>query len=71
MPANSDYVAPPAGYLLFNADMGFRLTLGKRELALNFSLYNLTNRAYRDYLDRFRYFADAPKQLFVAVKPRE
>ena len=53
-------MAPPAGYLLFNADMGFRLPLGKRELALNFSLYNLTNRAYRDYLDRFRYFADAP-----------
>ena len=60
VPANSDYVAPPAGYTLFHLDFGGTVPLGKRELALNCSLYNFTNRAYRDYLNRFRYFADEP-----------
>lgn len=58
VPDNSDYVAPPAGYVLFHADMGFSVPFGIRKLSIHASVYNFTNRAYRDYLNRFRYFAD-------------
>ena len=65
VPANSDYVNPPAGYILFNADFGFAVPLGPRKLAVNATVYNFTNRAYRDYLNRFRYFADEAGVNFV------
>jgi len=58
-PPNSDYVPPPAGYTLINANAGFECPLRKqRLLTIDLAAYNLTNVAYRDYLNRFRYYAD-------------
>jgi iron complex outermembrane receptor protein len=43
---------------LVNLDAGAAWPIGKQRLALNLSVRNLANLAYRDYLNRFRYFAD-------------
>jgi iron complex outermembrane receptor protein len=58
VPPNSDYVAPPPGYGLLNSSFGMDLQAGKHILNIDFSVDNLTNVAYRDYLNRFRYYAD-------------
>jgi iron complex outermembrane receptor protein len=55
---NSDYVAPPKGYLLINAQMSYSFLLKNQKVDLSLEVSNLTNQVYRDYLNRFRYFAD-------------
>lgn len=58
VPPNSDYVAPPPGYSLFNLNIGFTTLAGKCPINIDLGAYNLTNVAYRDYLNRFRYYTD-------------
>lgn len=53
-----DYRAAPAGYWLLGAEIGATAYLGHWPLDVSLSGTNLLNRAYRDYLNRFRYFAD-------------
>ena len=53
-PPKSDYVPPPGGYTLLNASVGVTLSKWNIDLAG----YNITNVAYRDYLNKFRYYAD-------------
>ncbi|SEA36566.1 iron complex outermembrane recepter protein [Arachidicoccus rhizosphaerae] len=55
----SDFLAPPPSYGLFGISAGTRITLkGNRTLDINFSIDNLLNESYRDYMDRFRYYVD-------------
>lgn len=56
VPAGGDIMDPPAAYTL--VDLGLNKELGR--LSAGFYCNNLFNVSYRDYLDRFRYFADAP-----------
>ena len=58
VPPNSDYVAPPKGYSIFNINGGFEWPLQSKQLFVDIAVYNFTNLAYRDYLNRFRYYAD-------------
>lgn len=58
VPPNTDYVAPPAGYNIFNANAGFAIQVKGKQLNLDFEVKNFTNTAYRDYLNHFRYYAD-------------
>lgn len=59
LPANGfDYTFAPAGYTLVSLDAETSLRLKKQSLALGMKVENLGNAAYRDYLNRFRYFAD-------------
>jgi iron complex outermembrane receptor protein len=57
--------APP-GFTLFNLEAAHTWTINKRRqktgnnLELGLSVFNLTNVAYREYLDLFRYFVDMP-----------
>lgn len=56
-----DFLAPPPAYALAEAAVGYRLALPRnRTLHLRAAAQNLLNTRYRDYLDRQRYFADAP-----------
>ena len=59
-PANSDYAAVPAAYFLLQVEFGATLQLNKQQVTFHFSCKNLLNTAYRDYMDRFRYFSDQP-----------
>ncbi|MEN9296412.1 MAG: hypothetical protein RJA42_679 [Bacteroidota bacterium] len=50
----SDYANPPEGYFLVNVNWGINL----HSFELNLRVSNALNAAYRDYLNRFRYYAD-------------
>jgi iron complex outermembrane receptor protein len=56
--ANSDYVAPPKGYALLNAQISWSFQWKQQKIDLSLEISNLFNQSYRDYLNRFRYFAD-------------
>jgi len=59
VPDNSDYSNPPDGYNLLSAGMGFGIPIAqKQKLIVDFKIKNLLNTTYRDYLNRFRYYAD-------------
>lgn len=53
-----DILEVPDPYLLFNLSTGFEKELGANKLRFNLSINNLLNTEYRDYLNRFRYYAD-------------
>lgn len=55
-----DFAPPPPGYFLLGAEVGLNVLVGKQPLSVILSGVNLLNTAYRDYLNRFRYFADEP-----------
>jgi iron complex outermembrane receptor protein len=58
-PVLVDISTPPAGYQLlhFYSEMKFK-TFGKSNTTLAFSVQNILNTKYRDYLNRQRFFAD-------------
>jgi iron complex outermembrane receptor protein len=49
-----DLKEAPKGYTLLNFHSGVELD----KMKLGFSIENLLNESYRDYMNRFRYFAD-------------
>lgn len=51
-------VQPPPGYVLFNFSTGTKILIEQQPIIVSFSIQNLFNQQYRDYLSRFRYFAD-------------
>ncbi|MCP9235615.1 carboxypeptidase-like regulatory domain-containing protein [Lewinella sp. JB7] len=55
-----DLLPPPPAYALVDASLSRQLTFGDRRLDLVLEVENVLNQTYRDYLDRQRYFADAP-----------
>ncbi|CAN5848016.1 TonB-dependent receptor [soil metagenome] len=57
-PEERDFAAPPAGYSLLQAEAGTQVQVGRQRLDISLSGTNLLNTSYRDYLNRFRYFAD-------------
>ena len=56
--ANSDYVAPPKGYALVNAQMTYEFKVRNQAVDVSLELNNIFNESYRDYLNRFRYYSD-------------
>ncbi|MBI1266681.1 MAG: TonB-dependent receptor [Cryomorphaceae bacterium] len=55
---NSDYVAPPKGYVLLNLFAGRDFNIKKQFFSAGIGINNALNTRYRDYLNRLRYFAD-------------
>lgn len=60
VPDNSDFAPPPPAYFLLGLNLGFTVQWGKQPLDFGLSINNLLNQSYREYLDSFRYFVDAP-----------
>ncbi len=58
VPENSDYAAPPEGYTLLNLSAGMDILMKRNAISIGVSINNLLNTRYRDYMNRFRYFAD-------------
>ncbi|KQS33249.1 TonB-dependent receptor [Dyadobacter sp. Leaf189] len=59
VPANSDFLPPPKAYSLWNLQAGTSVHFAeKQEIEIGINIQNLFNTAYRDYLNRFRYYAD-------------
>ena len=61
----ADFIAPPHAYTLLNAEAGATLTLNERPVWFQLAVSNLLNTRYRDYLNRFRYFADETGRTFT------
>ena len=57
-PAETDYAPPPPGHTRFKLEGGAQFRLGKQPLEVSLAVFNLFNTSYRQYLNRFRYFAD-------------
>ena len=61
VPASTVYALPTEGYTLVNLEGGADLLrVGPLPLDLTLSIRNLLDRSYRDYLSRYRLFADDP-----------
>ncbi len=58
VPQGLDFAPPPPAYLLVNADVNTTVKWARQEIIMGIGVYNLLNTAYRDYLDRFRYYCD-------------
>ncbi|WP_139924818.1 TonB-dependent receptor [Hymenobacter sp. DG01] len=56
--AAKDYALPPAGYVLLGLEAGATVHWGRLPLTISLAGSNLLNQRYRDYLNRYRYFAD-------------
>nr|WP_246597003.1 TonB-dependent receptor [Pontibacter aydingkolensis] len=67
--AEQDYMAPPAGAFLLNMEIGTTVYAGKQPVELGITGNNLLDKPYRDYLNRFRYYADdIGRMLLFRVK---
>lgn len=55
---DQDFAPVPAAYTLVHADLSGSLALGNHRWNVSLSAQNLLNARYRDYLNRFRYYAD-------------
>lgn len=60
-----DYAPPPSGYWLLNANLVAHLSFFGQPLDLYFECRNILDKRYRDYLSRYRYFADDPGRNFI------
>ena len=59
VPEGMDFMEAPGAYHLLGLSASIRRPLGSGELGIGIEGYNLLNTIYRDYLDGFRYYADA------------
>ena len=53
-----DFQAAPADYTLVNLSTGFSINREKARYDVRLSAENLFNKSYREYTNRFRYYAD-------------
>jgi iron complex outermembrane receptor protein len=59
VPAASDFLPPPKAYSLWSLQAGATIQVTeKQHLEIGVSVQNLFNTVYRDYLNRFRYYAN-------------
>ena len=63
--ANFDFMAAPAGYYLWNASTGFSITNEKVKYDFRVAAENILNATYREYTNRFRYYANDLGQNFI------
>lgn len=62
----TDFAPPPKGYALLNAEI--QLTLPNQQTTLYLGATNILNTTYRDYMNRFRYYADEKgADLFIKI----
>jgi len=69
VPSEADYAPPPPDYLLGALEAGGLLKINKQTVSVSLSVENIFNTAYRDYMNRYRYFADeAGRNVVVRLK---
>lgn len=60
-----DFAPPPDAYHLLNAAIGARIPIGSAALKWSIACNNIANVLYKDYLNRFRYYAHDIGRNFV------
>jgi iron complex outermembrane receptor protein len=63
--AEQDYAPTPKAYTLFNIDLSTNISISKQQASISLSCWNVFNTAYRDYLNRFRYYTDDTGRNFI------
>jgi iron complex outermembrane receptor protein len=63
--SNFDYMKPPPGYFLWNVSAGVSLKAEKKRYDFRIGSENLLNTSYREYTNRFRYYADDLGRNFI------
>jgi len=63
--SNFDFAAAPPAYWLLNVSTGFSVQAGKTKIDFSLAAENLLNQSYREYTNRFRYFADERGRNFI------
>jgi iron complex outermembrane receptor protein len=51
-------MSAPGSYALLNVEAGGKIPVRKHDLSITLSGENLLNTAYRNYMNRLRYYAD-------------
>lgn len=62
---NFDFVPAPKAYLLLSLQAGTSIRISKSKLDVRLRIDNLLNRAYREYTNRMRYYADETGRNFT------
>ncbi len=57
-PENQDFAPPPPAFTLFDFEAGTSLQFGNNKANIGLAVQNIFNTAYRDYLNRLRYYSD-------------
>lgn len=66
---NFDFMSPPTGYWLLNLSAGFSLKTEKVQYDFRIGSDNTLNTVYREYTNRFRYYADdLGRNIFLSFK---
>lgn len=55
-----DFMPAPEAYFLLGASLGTHFKIKNSMMKVSVKAENLLNQSYRDYLNRFKYFADEP-----------
>jgi iron complex outermembrane receptor protein len=63
--SNFDFMDAPDGYVLLNVSTGFSIKREKTRYDFRMAAENLLNTSYREYTNRFRYYADDLGRNFI------
>lgn len=63
--SNFDFMAPPPSYFLWDFAAGVSLRSGQNRFDFRVAAENLLNKSYREYTNRFRYYADDMGRNFI------
>ena len=68
-PSNFDFLPPPDAYTLLNLAGGFSFKKDRVQYDLRIASENTLNQAYREYTNRFRYYADdLGRNVIISLK---
>jgi len=68
VPEKQDFTESPSSYMLWNARVALRKNVGKFRFDASVEGQNLANLAYRDYMNRFRYYAyDLGRNILIRL----
>jgi iron complex outermembrane recepter protein len=62
---NFDFAEAPDGFVLGSFSSGLSIPMKEAKLEVRLSIENLTNTAYREYVNRMRYYADDIGRNFI------
>ena len=63
--SNFDFMPAPPAYWLLNMFTGFSVKSGESQINFSMAVENLLNISYREYTNRFRYYADDRGRNFI------
>jgi iron complex outermembrane recepter protein len=67
--SNFDFMEPPDGYVLWSLSAGVSVKSKKAQYDFRIASENTLNQTYREYTNRFRYYADDPgRNIAVSFK---